>query len=401
MKGRYRVLINTSYTIDNKVVSYLFEVKRKITIVCGLSASGKTTLFDTIRRKFDSAVILRYLPDIGSYKNCDVSIQSLDASNVITSLNLNTNTIFILDEDVYYAIDAVLIAELLRKTNNYVIIISRESSMSIGNRVPMAVNEIYEIKHTTINNPKIMLYSLYKRFMYTQSNVYKYGSFDLNKLDSSCVVITEDSKSGFNFFSRVFTNNRVYTAKGKDKFCSILSGKGYAYDADDNPIAINNTMTVVLVIDGSAFGQCINNLMCILKEYRYKFYLFIPESFEFLLLSSLAKFDNKLSKFIDNVYEYLDCTKTDIINKPEDRQNWFGTWERYYYERLFEYTCSTYDKNFLIYNNGNTKFTPYSKSSDINYYLRYKDSVINLMEEYLLYVKDIRSNSKTSVFYNL
>ena len=128
MKGRYRI------RIENKNIRYDFEIVRKITIIRGDSATGKTTLVDMLN-----------CYDIDG-ENSGVRLYCEKRCTVLTSLrwkenlsSINESIVFIDENDRFIASEEF--ASSVKNSSNYFVIITREKRTNL----PYSADEIYGI----------------------------------------------------------------------------------------------------------------------------------------------------------------------------------------------------------------------------------------------------------------
>ena len=126
MKGRHNIIVR------NKKLHYEFEIRRNITIIQGDSATGKTTLIQ----------MLRQAENLGRSSGidviCDVPCKVLEGANWKLLLrNLTGNIIFADEENEF--INTEEFASAVRKSDNYVVLITRENLYNL----PYSVEEIY------------------------------------------------------------------------------------------------------------------------------------------------------------------------------------------------------------------------------------------------------------------
>ena len=163
MKGKYRVIVST------KRLKYDFELRRNLTIVRGDSATGKTTLVDMIQDYVNNP------SGTPVELSCDKKCYVLAGTLWKEQLNGISDSIVFIDEGNEFI-----------KTDNYYVIISRESLPAL----PYSVEEIYGIKtsgkYGTLKQSYHEFYRLYGADTYKDSVAPE-------------VVITEDSNSGYQF----------------------------------------------------------------------------------------------------------------------------------------------------------------------------------------------------------
>ena len=129
MKGIQRV------RVSNRDVSYEFELKRKITVINGNSATGKSTLISLIAdAKENRGAIL----DCGY--PCRV-LSNMEEWDLILQ-NIHESIVFIEEDFNYFKSD--LFAEIVKNSSNYYVLICRDSIPSLA----YSYKEIYEI-HTS------------------------------------------------------------------------------------------------------------------------------------------------------------------------------------------------------------------------------------------------------------
>ena len=129
MKGKYRVVVST------KRLKYDFELHRNLTIIQGDSATGKTTMIDMIREFVNnpSGTPVELVCD----KKCFV----LEGALWKEQLSGIADSIVFIDEGNEF-IKTTEFADEIQKTDNYFVIVTRESLPSL----PYSVEEIYGIK---------------------------------------------------------------------------------------------------------------------------------------------------------------------------------------------------------------------------------------------------------------
>lgn len=291
MKGKYKVIVK------NNRLHYEFEIKRNITIIKGDSATGKTTLINMVRQ----------FADLGNSSGidvvCDAPCRVLEGSMwKILLQNMVGNIIFI-DEENHF-IRTKEFAEAVKESDNYFVIITRENLYNL----PYSVEEIYGIHSSgKYQNTQRVYQEIYK--IYPASNTF---------VDKPEKIIVEDTNSGYEFFKSVANEHGIMceSAGGKTKLFSKL------LDCDGKRICI--------VADGAAIGPEVDALYKIaLKNSNIKLYL--PESFEWIILSSGLLEDKEVKAILDAPENYIES------------QIYFS-WERYFTKLLVDKTEGTYLK---------------------------------------------------------
>ena len=138
-------------------IQYKFQIHRKYTIVRGDSATGKTTLVQLIE---DATV--RKTANL----SCDVSCAVLPVLNWELNLNALKDTIIFIDEEHPALTQGKKLAELMRKSDNCYVIISRERMPWL----PYSYKEIYRIKCSGKYHSFERVYDDFEEFIENESN---------------------------------------------------------------------------------------------------------------------------------------------------------------------------------------------------------------------------------------
>ena len=188
MLGKYYI------NIRNKRIAYNLEFKRSITIIRGNSGTGKSTFIRMLKEYIDlgklsnikvNTNISNFLV-LSSEKDCDLVIDN----------NLQ-DYIFFADENIS-AVKSKYFVDYLKTSGSWLVYITRSECTGY---LQYAINEIYSLKST--NRGTYYLNTLYRL----------YNNEDEGIIPD--VVITEDSKSGFDIICHVLTC-KVDTFLGKD-----------------------------------------------------------------------------------------------------------------------------------------------------------------------------------------
>lgn len=304
MVGRYKIRIKNSRN------SYEFELKRNITILCGDSGRGKTTLFDMISE------YNRFGKNSGVSISCDRPIYALRGGSWREELEKKDDSIIVIDEDSHF-IKTEEFASALKGNSNYFLLITRNYLPQL----PYSVDEIYEISGNKNKRFKAVYHEAERIF----------DDPDKNSLPFvPDIIITEDGRSGFKFFSAAAKMGIV---------CVAANGKSNIIDV----LREYRDKRVVIVADGAAFGPEIRALAEQQKLSYGKLAIFLPESFEWLILSA-GVVEIKRMEMLVNPEEYAESRR-------------YLSWEQYFTELLINET------------KGNT-VTKYSKSRLKPYYLQ-------------------------------
>ncbi len=288
--------------VRNNKVQIKLTVSRNLTILQGKSATGKTTLLELIAAYDELGA------NSGVVINCDVPCKILAGRNWLRDLSFIENSIVFIDEDSSF-MKSHEFAHAARRSSNYYVLVARESLPQL----PYSVDEIYGLKNTNRSTTK---YPVYSRTYASTYRIYGKSEFDGAKPQ---VVIIEDSNSGYEFFAALCENSDIP--------CISACGKSNIYD-----IALSREERDILVIaDGAAFGPEMEFLTSLQRFKRIK--LFLPESFEWLVLKSGLFPDRNTQEMLRNPASYIESAD-------------FFSWEQFFTHELIEKTRDSY----LAYN---------------------------------------------------
>lgn len=291
MKGKYHIIIR------NNRVHYEFDIRRNLTIIRGDSGSGKTTLIHMVEllttRGSSSGI------EISCSKNC----RTLPIADWQIILPLLHDQIIFLDEDSEF-IKREEFARAVRSSDNYFVIVTREDLPNL----PYSVDEIYGIhasgKYHDLKRTYNEFYRIYE------------APVPAGKSLRPDVIVTEDSNSGFGFFQFVGKKHGVK--------CSSSNGKSNLRRELSNA----KGKSVVGIADGAAIGPEMNEL-CQLMLRNRNIHLYLPESFEWLLLKSGLIDGNYVKEVLEHPEDYIDSTEC-------------FSWEQFFTKLLIEQTSGTY-----------------------------------------------------------
>ena len=143
--------------------------------------------------------------------------------------------------------------------------------------------------------------------------------------NAGTIVLIEDAKSGYQFFSKAL-NGKCVGVGGNAKIYKTLRD----IKTDENKIVI---------ADGAAFGSYISDIME-LRETERNISLYLPESFEWIILRYGVVSADNLEDILDNTEKYIDSSE-------------YLTWERFYTDYLKHITqnddIKQYHKSKLTY----------------------------------------------------
>lgn len=322
MKGKHHI------EVKNRNVSYKFDLSRNITIIKGDSGTGKTTLYGLIS---DYA---RLGTASGVNLSCDKPCVALQ-NNALwrEQLMLTKDSIVFIDEGARY-LSSKEFAKTIKRTDNYYVIFNRETLREL----PYSVNEIYKIKTSGKYHTLTPLYP-------HGGDNHIYSSKKKIGMEECDALLTEDSKSGFQFYSRYLTGTKIECLSSGSN--SAIFGKIKEFSESK----FNNGKRLFVIADGAAFGAEIDRVMKL--SHSVDFILCLPESFEWLILrSGLIQFQ-ELEAILANPAEYVESAE-------------YFSWENYF-------------ENCLIANTANTQFA-YTKKK-INPVFLIPQNAERIMEE--------------------
>ena len=316
MRGRHHI------RIQNRTIIYEFDVKRNITIIRGDSATGKTTLLDMISQ-YEA-----YQETSGIELVCDKNCVVITGQRWLENLQLIRDSIVFIDENDRF-ITSKEFAEVVKGSDNYFVIITRDNLANL----PYSVDEIYGI-HTS---------GKYVGTEKTYNEFYRiYAPFPTDNALTFDQIVCEDSNSGCEFFSSIAEECAMpcESAEGKSKISNWL-----LQNTSKNPL---------IIADGAAFGSEMNRLMEIIYI-RSNVALYLPESFEWLILKSGLIDGNRIRKIVQTPEDYIDSEN-------------YLSWERYFTELLVKETQGS--------------FLRYSKSrlNDVYLHAKEKKAILEAMD---------------------
>lgn len=290
MKGKHRVVVLT------KRIKYDFELRRNITIIRGDSATGKTTMIDMIRDYVNNSS--------GSPVElvCDKKCYVIDGILWKQQLSGIRDSIVFIDEGNEF-IKTIEFADEIKKTDNYFVIVTREPLPAL----PYSIEEIYGIrvsgKYATLKQKYNEFYRLY-------------GMENYSRNIEPEIVITEDSNSGYQFFAKVCSDN--------DLQCESMNGKSNVF----HYLNKHKNEKILVIADGAAFGSEIDRVSQLIQD-KSNIALYLPESFEWLILSSGVLKNNHVNEILEDTPEYVESSE-------------YFSWERFFTALLVEETRKTY-----------------------------------------------------------
>lgn len=299
MKDSYKVKVSR-----RRGTTFEFTVRRNITIVRGDSGTGKTTLYDMV------ADYTRLGDRSGVTVQCErpcVALTDIDWRNQLAGI---AGSIVFIDEGME-DLPTEDFARAVRDSDNYYVIFTRSELPCL----PYSVNEIYRIKTSGKFHSLVPMYKELEGHRYSLSRAKANQDFD--------VLLTEDSKSGLQFFEARFDGEKLHceSAQSNTKILDWLCSH------DDDPVFV--------IADGAAFGPYADRVLKYQKEHPHEVTVCLPESFEWLLLSSGVVKADGVEENLASPENYVDSAK-------------YMSWEQFFTSVLSDATKGTP----LAYNKG-------------------------------------------------
>jgi hypothetical protein len=289
MKGKYHIVV------QNSRVKFEFDIKRNITIIRGDSATGKTTLMNLVET-YDRLGV-----ESGISISCEKQCKTLNNNNWENVITQSSECIIFIDEETR-VIKTPEFAAGIKDSDNYYVIITRENLPNL----PYSVEEIYGI-HTS---------GRYADVRQTYNSFFRlYGDHD--RLDEGPVdmVIAEDTNAGYDFFEAVVRSDmECISAGGKARIKSLVKN--------------NKGKKILVIADGAAFGSEMNELYLYMQS-NPEICLYLPESFEWIILSSGLIDGSRVAEIIDAPEDYIESAE-------------FFSWEQFFTKLLINETQDTY-----------------------------------------------------------
>lgn len=300
--------------VSNARISFELRLERNITILSGDSATGKTTLVGMIRDYEEDG------------RSSGVTVQSHKPCRVLTNADWQyrlasiTDSIVFLDEGNSF-VKSEAFAHTIQGSSNYYVIITRESLYQL----PYSVTAILKLKTTT--KRKKTFVRAYPQYDNLQN--------PSGKIEASETVLTEDSNSGYELFS--------YIAQRSGTQCISAQGKSNVFSA------LNSCpdRRMLVIADGAAFGAELEKVYRLMEQRPNKITLYLPESFEWLVLKSGVLGSQTPREILGNPAAYIESSL-------------YFSWEQYFTDLLVHLTQET----VLRYNKG--KLNPaYLQSANV------------------------------------
>ena len=307
---------SVSIAVRDKRNSYSFVLRRNITLLSGDSGRGKTTLYEMI------ADYNAYGKASNVKISCDREVVAIGGNNWRERLEKIHGAVIVIDEDNQF-VRSKEFADAVKNSDNYFLLITR----SYLAQLPYSVDEIYEISGQ--KNKKFKAIYRGRERMYDGLTA---GQLPFKPE----VILTEDSGSGYRFFKTLADKYYIecVSAAGKSNIIGLLENY-----KDKN---------VLVVADGAAFGAEIQDIVKVQQLRPRKVGIFLPESFEWLILKS----------------GLVNDPEWEMVTMPEkyvDSKKYFS-WERYFTDLLVEATGEMEYKRYPANKNSLPEFYIQDKS---------------------------------------
>ncbi|MBR3318809.1 MAG: hypothetical protein IKG21_13420 [Atopobiaceae bacterium] len=272
-------------SIGNRRVRYRFNVRRNITIVRGDSGTGKTTLYDLVVAHMREGENSRV--QLSCDKQC-VALTDFDWKHQLAGI---ADSIVFVDEGSRFVSSEEFAAAVLG-TDNYYVVFSREPL----HQLPYSVDEIYYIKTSGKYHSLEPMYKKRVRHVYGVTGTVRAAYQTL---------LTEDSKSGYEFYKARFI--------GSDLTCvSAYTNSGiYPW------LRQHANERVFVIADGAAFGSEAERVLALQERHANTITICLPESFEWLLLSSGLVGGAELGRIMRSPGDHIESQR-------------FASWEQYF-----------------------------------------------------------------------
>lgn len=275
MRGKIKI------QIKNRHITFNFTLERNVTILTGDSGTGKTKLINMVRNYSElgeqSGVILK----------CSKPCLVLSNANWKTILENTHESIVFVEESTPF-LSSYEFAKAIQGSDNYYVLVTREPLAQI----PYSIDAIRKIHK---NGAKPKFEKIYKNISKKDISAFPYD-----------IVIVEDSRSGLQFFKKATEDHDLecISSNGKSGIVKLLEQ--------------HKGKHILVIADAAALGSEIKELMYLRSVSNNKIDLFLPESFEWLILRS-AIFDSNdnVQEILADPAEHIDCEK-------------YFSWERFF-----------------------------------------------------------------------
>ena len=304
MRGSYNL------KLESKKLSFQITIQRNITIIRGDSGTGKSTLINMLinaKREYSPYTV-----------ECNVDYHAFNSNNFSAfDYTKCSNSIVFIDEDVNI-LKTPEFASIVKKSDCYYVLITREKLQNL----PYSCNAVYEL-YTESSKQKVAKHLTFTRMYYDFVN-----AKDSKVYDKITHIVTEDSNSGAQFFTATANANKIV--------CTAAGGNSNIAKHIEDELTGMNTGSMLAIVDGAALGPYYDDIEKLIHMYR-NLVVYLPESFEYILLKSKLFSTSNISEIITRPYNYIES------------QDYFS-WERFFTALLQEVSKGTeyeYSKHIL------------------------------------------------------
>ena len=295
MKGKHRIVVR------NRRVQFTMELERNITVIRGDSATGKTTMLGMLRDYEEQGA------QSGVAVQCDAPCRILTSRDWEDQLRHIRDSIVFVDEGNAF-VSSQTFAQAICGSSNYYVLITRENLYQL----PYSVEAILELRITT------------RRAKRTYNKAYPcYGvlQHSAREIDRSDRILTEDSNSGYQMFSKIAEQHhaRCESAGGKSNIFACLRKE--------------TGRKTLVIADGAAFGAEMEKIYRFMELNPNQATLYLPESFEWLILKSGLIHSAELADILENPAEHIDSAE-------------YFSWEQFFTELLIRLTS---ERDYMRY----------------------------------------------------
>lgn len=299
MKGKHRIVVR------NRRVQFTLELERNITVIRGDSATGKTTMLGMLRDYEEQGT------QSGVTVQCDAPCRILTSRNWEDQLRHIRDSIVFVDEGNAF-VSSQEFAQVICGSSNYYVLITREN--------------LYQLPYSVGAVLKLRITNCCRKRTYNKAYPY-YGvlQHSAREIDRSDCILTEDSNSGYQMFSKIAEQHHVH--------CESAGGKSNIFAC----LRKETDRKTLVVADGAAFGAEMEKIYRFMELNPNQVTLYLPESFEWLILKSGLVRNAELADILENPAEYIDSAK-------------YFSWEQFFTELLIRLTN---EQNYMRYRKQN------------------------------------------------
>lgn len=290
MKGSHTLTVRSAH------LQYDMTFTRNLTVIQGDSATGKTTLVEMIQEYLQNGA------DTGISLVCDCPCRVLTGNLWKEQLQNIENSLVFIDEGNRF-IASEDFANAVQGSSNYYVLVTRESL----DNLPYSITEIYGIRSS----------GRYGSLSPVYHQMYRIYGDEIIHTGGAGTLVIEDSRAGYEFFLKA--------AEPAEIRCLSAGGAGRIFRLLQE---LENSEPVTVIADGAAFGSQMSRIYEMLKR-RGNIRLYLPESFEWLILSADILNDREVREILENPSEYIDSID-------------YFSWERFFTELLTEKSHGTW-----------------------------------------------------------